>query len=315
LTVRYRDWWGNVGMAIAAVLVAGVFGVVMWTSNGEQGPVITWIALPGAVVFLGLLAVRCFQRSVIVDDDGVTKREPWGSTFVPWRAIRDVTFVNDNDVILQLDDGRRISVHAPPTRGTSSLRWAYSDVRARWSSSMGRGTTYPRPHWRFLTIGFAASAFALVAGGGVWGDAEHDADVYAARDAREREGTAVVAHVRVDERDSGEDGTRYTTHVEARLQIPEGRTLLVDLQRNGDLHDEYDEEDAVAIVYDGAHPRDADFADRPNRAADDDSVALRRDLGPVLFWAGVVGVLGFGVGILIVWNRRGGSPDGSSVGH
>ena len=316
MTVRYRDWWGNIGMAVAVVLVAGVFGVAMWTGSGEGGPVIGWITAPGAVILVAILVVRCLRRGVDVDDDGVTKRDPWATTFVPWCAVRDLEFRNEYDATFVLDDRRRVFVSAPITRGAPSLREAYDDVRRRWSADMGRGNTYPRPGRRFVTLGFWIAALALVLGAGVWDDARFHADAYAARDRRERQGTAVVTHVSVGEHDGGEGDPSYKTHVEARLQIPEGRTVLIDLKRNGDYSDVYDEEDPVAVVYDRAHPRDADFADRPNRESDDDSVEVREVVGPIMLWAGLAGVVAFGIVIVVDWNRRhprGGA--GSILGH
>src|SRR6185295_9064034 len=94
MTVRFRDWWGNIGMAVGVLLVAGFFGVGAWTGDGEQGPVIGWITLPGAAVLLALLVGRCLCRGVVLDDDGVTRREPWATAFVPWNAVRDVEFVD-----------------------------------------------------------------------------------------------------------------------------------------------------------------------------------------------------------------------------
>jgi len=76
----------------------------------------------------------------------------------------------------------------------------------------------------------------------------------------------------------------------------------------------YAEEDPVAVVYDGAHPRDADFADRPNRRSDDDSVEIRSVVGPILLWAGLAGVLGFGAVIVVDWKRRGRGAAGSILG-
>ncbi len=177
MTVRYRDWWGNIGTAVAVVLVAGVFGVAMWTGSGEGGPVIGWITAPGAVILVAILVVRCLRRGVDVDDDGVTKRDPWATTFVPWCAVRDLEFRNEYDATFVLDDRRRVFVSAPITRGAPSLREAYDDVRRRWSADMGRGNTYPRPGRRFVTLGFWIAALALVLGAGVWDDARFHADV------------------------------------------------------------------------------------------------------------------------------------------
>ena len=165
-------------------------------------------------------------------------------------------------------------------RGGPTLREAYVGVLARWSPDMGRGTTYPRPHRRFLTIGFATAALALVAGGVVWDDADYDADRYATRNGRDRDGITVVTDVRVDEHSGGEGPTTYTTHVRARLRIPDRRSVVVDLHRAGDLGGVYQEEDAVPVVYDTANPRDADFGDRPNRRGDHESVEVRRVVGP-----------------------------------
>ena len=243
-------------------------------------------------------------RGVVVDDDGVTERAPWATTFVPWNAVRNVEFLDPYHADFVLDDRRRVVVSAPVRRGGPTLREAYVDVLARWSPDMGRGTTYPRPHRRFLTIGFATAALALVAGGVVWDDADYDADRYATRDGRDRDGIAVVTDVRVDEHSGGEGPTTYTTHVRARLRIPDRRSVVVDLHRAGDLGGVYEEEDAVPVVYDTANPRDADFGDRPNRRGDHESVEVRRVVGPVLLAAGIMGVLGFGVAISWEWARR-----------
>jgi hypothetical protein len=290
-------------MAVFVVVVAGLYGVAMALSGEKATQAIAWFLLPGAVAFFVVAIVRCLRRAVIVDDDGVTVREPWLTTFVPWLAVRGISFTADHAAIILVDGRRRILVFAPPTSGCPSLEEAYRDVRSRWSAGMGEGAISPSPHRAHLTVAFAVSALVLLFGAAVWDGARHDAGLYAARDAREMQATAVVAAVSVDA-DEGQSRTAYTTHVQARLRIPEGPTVLVDLERAGDWSDNFDEEDPIEIVYDAAHPHDADFADRPNRRADDDSVEARTTIGPALFWMGAAGVLVFGLALVVEWVRR-----------
>jgi hypothetical protein len=297
MRVVYGDWWSNVGFAALVLLLGGAFEVGAWSGTGEQGPVIGWLGVVTASVFVVLLAVRSLRRRVVVDDDGVTDHDIFSTTFVPWNAITEVEFRNSRCAHFVVDDGRRIRVDAPPCHGRPSLEDAYAQVRTRWSDEMGDGFTYPGPRGRAVSIGYIVAACVLVLGAVVWDDAQFDADRYAARERRDREGTVSVMRAHVDEQDHGEGGLTYTTHVIGWLRVPGHSSVRVELHRAGDLARNFHAEDRVPVVYDAANRHDVDFADRPNRRGDRDSAALRSVTGPVLFWVGLLGVVACGLAI------------------
>lgn len=305
MRVVYRDWWSNVGFAALFVLLAGVFGAGALTGDGEQGPVIGWVAVPTAAAFLALVVARSLVRGVVVDDDGITERGIWGTTFVPWNVVTAAEFDTRNRANFVLHDRRRICVEAPELPGRLSLRGAYVQVRERWSDGMGRGAAYPGARGGAVTIGFIVSACAMVIGAVVWDDARFDTDRYAARDRRDRVSTVSVMRVHVDEQDHDDGDPTYTTHVIGWLRVPGRSSVRVDLHRAGDVARNFDVEDRVPVVYDPANPRDADFADRPNRRGEHDSAAMRSVTGPLLFGLGLVGVVSCGLAIGVEAVRRG----------
>jgi len=300
MTVRYRYWPGNVALAGALLAIALAFGVSMWHSDGSQGPVLSWWTLPWALLLVGLLVVRCLRWGVTVDDIGLTMREPLTTTYVPWTSVAEIEFSSAFTAAIRLADGRRVRVTVGSSR-EPSLREVYSRVRERWAGVDVGARPYPRPGWRALSIGFIVSAVVVIGGGLVWEDAQYDGDVYAARDLRDRQATAVVARSWVTKQSGGEGGPTYTTYVKARLRVPDGSTVVLEVHRPGELGGVYHEEDPLPVVYDSAHPRDADFADRPNRDANDDSVAVRSTIGAPLYWAGALGVVAFGIVIAFEW--------------
>jgi hypothetical protein len=305
MRVVYRDWWRNIGFAALFVVVGGVFGAGAWSGDGEQGPEIGWLAALTAAVFLALGAARSLRRSVVVDDDGITNREIWGTTFVPWTAVTEVEFRGRNRAHFLIHDGSGIRVEAPERPGQLSLRGAYVQVRERWSDGMGRGAIYPGARGRAVSIGFIVAACLMVIGAVVWDDARFDAGRYAARERRDRVGNVSVTRVHVEEQSHEDGDSTYTTYVEGWLRVPGHGSVLVDLHRAGDLARNFAVEDRVPVVYDAARPRDADFADRPNRQGDHDSAVLRSVTGRVAFWIGAVGAVACGLAIGVETARRG----------
>ncbi|HEY3672715.1 MAG TPA: PH domain-containing protein [Acidimicrobiia bacterium] len=303
MKVVYRYWLGNVALAAAVVGVALLFAVALVDGDGSQGPVMRWWSLPPAVLFVSLAVVRCLRWGVDVDDIGITKREPWATTVVPWTSLTEIQFLPGSRARLRGDGERTTYVTAVERGNQPSLQEVYARVRERWREVGAEARPYPGTKGRWLTLVFWGSAIAVVLGGLLWDDARHDADVYAARDRRDRDATATVADVRVTEHTSDAD-TSYTTHVDAWLRLPDEDAVLLKLERPGDVSYDYDNEMRIPVVYDSAHPRDADFADRPNRDANDDSVSLRSVTGPLLYWAGIVGAIVSGIVLSVEWRRR-----------
>jgi hypothetical protein len=302
--VRYRDAWGNAKLAALWGGLALTWALILATSDGSQGPVMRWRGGIAAGVVFGLLVLRCLLRGVVVDGDGVTRRTVLTTTYVPWADVVGTEFDTPIDATFTLTDGSRVRVETVVDDDQPPLRSAYEAVREQWSLLDGWGEAYPTPRSWWFTLGFIVSGVAVVVGGVVWDDARFDAAHYAQRARREQTGVARVIRVELEEHHHEDGDPTFTTHVAARVRVPGARSVVVDLDRSGDVAARYRHRDEIAVVYNRTNPLDADFADRPHRRSDDSSVDTRSTTGSVLFGLGLVGILGCGSVIAVLRYRR-----------
>jgi hypothetical protein len=305
MRVEYRDPDKNalLAAAIGGVVLVPLAAVV--SHSDSAGVELVWSA-PGLVVCGALMIARCLRRSVVVDDAGITRRSAWATWFVAWSAIRALTLTGENTCTIARfgGGGDPLTLEVAPGPGEPTL----AEVCAGWRSAVPHPDRdpqrYPRAGRESLCFVMTVSVIALFVGLPVWIEALRDGDAYAARAARERQGVAVVSDVRVETTGDGDGGHNDTTLVTAWLRLDDARVYDLEIHRPGDVARRYAVEDQVPVVYDAAHPRDADFADRPIRRSDDSSVSLRKVTGPVLLFAGLIGVLVVGALMAHDWRRR-----------
>jgi hypothetical protein len=261
-----------------------------------------WIAL-WFVAWSTIFFFRSLRRSITIDEAGVTKRGVVLSWFTPWASVRALECLNDDRCLLvrsgdqgEVDiSGRAPPRHPPLAEACRQLWTAHAEHPAPAEAYPRRGN---------VRLALLASAVGLLVGLPLWLVAARDGDRYVARAARERSGAAVVSRVWVESDDNGEGDTEYTTFVAARLQLDGRRPVAIELHRPEDVASRYAEEASLPVVYDPARPRDADFVDRPTRTAQDADVRARGTWGPILLFAGLVGVMGSVALARFDWRRR-----------
>jgi hypothetical protein len=304
MTVVYRKRirnlvWAVFDGSIVFLLAAGIAAYVHETAS-----VVVWLA-PGLVVCGTVLVVRCRRRGVVVDDTGITGRAACATWFVAWPSIKALRFAGDNGCAIErIGGGDPITIAVHPAHDQPTLRQACGEWRREDRDFVNLPQRYPQAGRDGLRVAFIASIIALLIGLPVWIGALRDADAYADRAARERSGVAVVSDVWVKETSDGEGDPDHTTYVVARLRLEDGRVYEIEVHRPDDVASDYEGEDPLPVVYDSAHPRDADFADRPTRQAQDDSVSLRTVTGPLFFFAGLLGVVVIGALMRHDWRGR-----------
>jgi len=291
-------WATVVGVPLVWIVVAAI------VRAPQNPPWVVW-SLPGFVVLGTVVIIRCLRREVVVDDAGITKRAVFWTWFVSWGAVRSMDFTNHNRVaVTRLGSEIFLRARVRPVRGDWTLEQACRSAASTGSDPTSSMPGYPEPQHDVLRIAFIASLLALFIGLPVWAVAVHDGHAYDRRAARERHAVAVVSDVWVKKTDDGEGDPEYSTFVAARLRLPPDRLYQIAVHRPDDVASDYDDEDPLPVVYDAAHPTDADFADRPTRQAQDNSVSLRKVTGPMFFFGGLVGVALVGRLMAHGWRRR-----------
>jgi hypothetical protein len=304
MRIVYRSWAENAAFFCAALAAGGFVAAVLADSTGSQGPTLGWWGGFSLIAIELVVLVRILRRGVTFDDQGLTRRDVFVTWFAPWIDVTAISFSDHAGAVVLRDGQAQFNFRGSPPSGTPSMAEAYARVRATWDDANREAHAYPNSGLHLWTYGFLCSALAVFLGGVIWDDARSDAAANAARSRRDRHGVAVVSDVRVDEDDNGDGDPTYTTHVDARLRLPDGRLVTVRVHRDGDLASAYHDEDQLPIVYDVAHPLDADFADRPTRRAQESSATTRETAGPLLALAGLVGLLVCGTAMGLAWTAR-----------
>ena len=298
LREEYRSVLQNVLIALGLGLYTAYFVTRSWHSTNDQSIPLSWWSLP--VLGVGVLAVviRALRRGVFVTNWVLIERRLFVTRLVPWSALDDVSFSLAGDSLRAKVDGRAMSMVVPRKRMhtpfSASVQSAMANAQATRTDRVR--TPYPARGQRWITCALLASCAVLATGVAVVEVALRDRDIYRLRAARDVHGIAEVAGSHIDEHDSDEGGTTYTTWVDIRFHLGD-RTVRTQLHRPGRW--EYQAESQIDIVYDAAHPRDADFGNRLNRRANDSSVSLRLVVGPILSALGALGCVGFGTVVIV----------------
>ena len=273
----------------SVVALAGLVLTVVAATNDRLTVVSrVWIA----VVLVGVTAVfvvRSLRRGLTVDHAGATIRGVLRTQFVPWAQVSALGFPDaDTCSLVRYGEQEPVLITARVEAGDRPLA---ETCRELWSAHHERPVrAEPYPRLGYLRVAMGVCAIAILVGPVIVLEAVRDEERYDARAARDRRGVAIVTDVAVEEHDSGEGGTSYTTVVDAVLHLDDERVVDVHMERSGDRGSDYREEAPIAVVYDAAHPRDADFRDRPSRIDQDQDVRGRELVGPLLFLGGVIGV-------------------------
>jgi hypothetical protein len=304
----------NVVIAFGLVLFTGFVVVRNWYSPNDQGLPVRWWSLPVIVFSVGLVVVRLLRSVVVVHSRGLTKRTVGYTAHYAWRELREVA-------VSTTESGRaRLRATVPSETGSRH----YLEIVVRkdhrsgtpFATAVQRAIEYDtaspsaveheadRPTFRgsprWTTYGMWISLAVIVIGSQVFEGALRDREAYDARAARDRVTTASVTRSRIVEHDDGENDPTYSTRVGIVFDAVDEHVNAV-IERQGRYR--YPIESAVEIVYDSAHPRDADFSDRPNRSANESSARLRLWVGPAL----VIVCALVGAALFLV-SRRGVTP-------
>jgi hypothetical protein len=288
MRVAYRNVRENRSLA-GVTAAATALGVVvaaaapLWTPSLVG--VIAWVVVCGAVV-----GIRCLQRGSVVDEFGAARHTVIETTFVPWSDVRRIEARTPDECRLEIAGREQpmeltgvAASHEPPLSDACRELLALHATRPRYARA------YPfRPSLQVLV---GAGALAVLVGLLLWSATEHEAQRQAARRAWDRPGTAVVRDARIDEGTDGDGDTTYSTVVRARLRLADDRVVELRMERSGKHAGEYHEEDPLPVVYDAAHPRDADFVGHPNRRTDAEETDAHRALALLAVFGGLVACL------------------------
>jgi hypothetical protein len=309
--IVYRSMWRNVLIVAAILLIAVSLAARGWYATDARAVRITWWTAPWIFVALGVVMVRGVRRGVVVTDTRLVQRTLLLTNVYPWTELERscTTRTRLGTQVFKWNGGGRVASIAVHDRFRrvpfrSSVDRALSSVRAgQTQRGPDSPPSSPSADRSVLQSALWISLCLVVVGSitlenGLW-----DSAYYEARAARDRTTVATVASSRIIEHDDGESGTSYSTRVHIVFQAGE-RHVATAIERPNVHH--FEREHELPIVYDAAHPRDADFRDRHNRRANASSARLHTGIGAIMTMIG--GLAGVVLGLTVcrtLLNKRG----------
>jgi hypothetical protein len=277
----YRSRLENRALALAFVAAGAVAVVPFVRLAGE----LSFAALVAAIIVVAaLVIVRALRRGVVVTRDGVVVRSLRRTRTVPWAAVE--VHSSGSPGRWTKSSCRVAGLRVPGTRAQWGAIRRTVDPNAPkgaygWASALPDRETFGPHHVVML------AAAALLAGQMVAASGSLDAATNRARALRDVSTTAVVVSSWI-ETNHADDDAKYSTHSRVSFVL-RGRTVTTEIHRPGRMRLPIEAE--LPIVYDAAHPRDADYADRPTRELDDAEAMALVYCGWLGSVAGLVGLL------------------------
>jgi hypothetical protein len=262
----------------------------------------TWWSVAYFLLVGGVGIVRSLRRCVIVTDESLIERRVLKTQAVPWRQLRELsishrnsrrqvftTTVSDRDFRVVVHNAKKgVPFSDAVDEALARMRHGSSQV---WPPSRAYGRTRVA-----LWICLFGGAFGAVwLQGFLW-----QRDRYEARAARELTAIATVARSRIVEHDDGEDGTTYSTRAAVVFEAAD-RHVATTIERPGQHR--FRAELELPIVYDSAHPEDADFGDRPNREDEESGARAGVWAGAIMSAIGIIGGVVLGTLMFSTWLR------------
>jgi hypothetical protein len=238
---------------------------------------------------------RSLRRSLVVTSEGLIVRRLCTTERIAWDelSLRSHPQRRFPSTRVHGIGGLRSSVDE---NEQEAFRDAVHSASARPPTSWGPhlNPTHVVMHWMPWVL--VLSVYGLLAGQAVIASDTPIQAAYLARASREETTTALVVGSWIAS--DGPHARRYTSYAAIRF-AHRGRTITTVIHRPGRTR--LSTETEVSIVYDSAHPRDADHGDRVNRKAD----AQRVDDEVAAAWRGsAIGAAGLAVVAACSWRRQ-----------
>jgi hypothetical protein len=287
----------NTLAALGFVVVPAIFVVSIWYGDGSDGvgSRITWWSV-GLIAFAAAIgAVRALRQGVVVKDTALVQRTLFFTRIVPWSRVgfRHPPMPRISTLTCVMG-GSTFHISVSGREKSKSFRGSVERARAAALSRRNADDSAwpPSGRYRWAVIALWGSLAAMLLGAVVSDLALWDRDRYNARAARDRRTVATVTSSRILEHEDSEGDVSYSTRVGIVFTANDHRVVST-LDRSHRYH--YRRRQQLPVVYDAAHPKDADFADRPNRGAQESSASLRLWTGAVTATLGIVAGVVFGI--------------------
>jgi len=289
-----NPWWSTAGVALPFALV--VFIVVRHNvlSSRPDRLVVGWIALAPLLLVAVLIVARLVRAGTTVTSYGVLSRRAWTTVIHSWATSTPV-IIRKTELVVRHGEATTMSAVrvGRPKDGVS-----LTDAVAARDDAVGPDDVAvygDDARWRVVVLAF--SLLCLVIGTLALEGGVHDADRWSARAARDVRATASVLDQHITKkRDDGSD--TYRTFVRVLFTV-RGRSVSTVIDRPGEHT--FAIEQRIPIVYDRAHPLDADFGDRSARRANDLTVTLSLAWGTALTAIGAIGCVAMALLIRRAW--------------
>jgi hypothetical protein len=285
-------------VAAACVVVPLVIVVGNWYGDGSEGvgTRITWWSVGFVFLAAAIAAVRSIRCGVFVTDNALVQRTFFFTRIVPWSRVGKFPDHPHRRIstLTCMEDGSTFRISVVGDEKSKIFRDSVECARAAATSRRDVEDWGWPPHGRhwLVVIALWVSLALMLVGAMVFDLALGDRDRYDARAARDRKTVATVTSSRIDEHEDSEGDTSYSTLVRIVFTAHDHRVVTT-VERAGRY--EFRRGRQLRVVYDSAHPKDADFVDQPSRDGDMSSARERLWFGGVVAVIGIVAGITFGI--------------------